>query len=156
MSTVRLTCRYRFEAAHRLVVDEWSAAQNWDVYGKCSREGGHGHNYEIDVTVEGEPDPVTGLLVERAWIDRLVRERIVDRCDHRSLNDVLPGIVTTGENLAIEYFRWLEDAFDGRARLVRVRVYETARNVFDACALPSSSLGDSDGPAAVRDPHPAR
>lgn len=157
MTRLRLTRRYRFEAAHRLVVDDWTPEQNWDVYGKCSREGGHGHNYEIDVTVEGAPDPVTGLVIERAFMDRVVRERVVDRCDHRNLNDVLPGIVTTGENLAVEYFRWLEDAFQGRARLVRVRVYETARNVFDAVALPSSSSpGDRHGHAAVGDPHPAR
>ena len=156
MIRMRLTRRYRFEAAHRLVVDGWSAERNWEVYGKCSREGGHGHNYEIDVTVEGEPDPVTGLLIERAHMDRIVNERVVDRCDHRSLNDVLPGIVTTGENLAVEYFRWLEDAFDGRARLARVRVFETERNVFDAVALPTPSRGEPHGPAAERDPHPAR
>ena len=134
--TVRLTQRYRFEAAHRLVVPDWTPERNWEVFGKCSREGGHGHNYEVDVTVEGTPDPVTGLVAIRAEMDRVVNERVVDRCDHRDLNDVVRDHVTTGENLALVYFRWLEDAFSGPARLVRVRVFETERNVFDAVAAP--------------------
>lgn len=138
MRTVRLTRRYRFEAAHRLVVADYTPEQNWEIYGKCSREGGHGHNYEIDVTVEGTPDPVTGLVIEREAMDRIVEERVVDRCDHRDLNDVVPDVVTTGENLALVYHRWLEDAFTGPARLVRVRVHETARNVFEAVSAPPS------------------
>ncbi|HKK72420.1 MAG TPA: 6-carboxytetrahydropterin synthase [Candidatus Krumholzibacteria bacterium] len=138
MRTVRLTRRYRFEAAHRLVVSGYTPEQNWEIYGKCSREGGHGHNYEIDVTVAGVPDPVTGLVIERERMDRIVEERVVDRCDHRDLNDVIPDVVTTGENLAVVYHQWLEDAFTGPARLVRVRVHETARNVFDAVSLPPS------------------
>ena len=129
---VRLTRRYRFEAAHRLVVEDWSAEQNWKVFGKCSREGGHGHNYEFEVTVEGEPDPRTGLVVVREEMDRRVRETVVDRCDHRDLNRVITDRVTTGENIARVFFDWLQPLFDEQARLVRVRVFETERNVFDA------------------------
>jgi 6-pyruvoyltetrahydropterin/6-carboxytetrahydropterin synthase len=131
---LQLTRVYRFEAAHRLVVPTLSAEENWEIFGKCSREGGHGHNYEVEVTLEGVPDPVSGLIAVRQEMDQEVRRRMVDRCDHRDLNRVLPDVVTTGENLAREFFRWLEPAFNGATRLVRVRVFETARNVFDATA----------------------
>ena len=134
MSRVSLTRVVRFEAAHRLLVEAWDADRNWAVFGKCSREGGHGHNYEVEFTIEGTPDPVTGLLIEREALDRELRERVVDRCDHRDLNRVLPGVVTTGENLARVFFEWVEPAFEGPVRLQRVRVFETPRNVFDAVA----------------------
>lgn len=132
---VRLTRRYRFEAAHRLFAPTLSAAENWEIFGKCSREGGHGHNYEFEVTLEGVPDPRTGLVFEREAFDHEVRTRVVDRCDHRNLDDVITDRVTTGENIARVFFDWLEPVFRGTARLVRVRVYETPRNVFDATAL---------------------
>jgi 6-pyruvoyltetrahydropterin/6-carboxytetrahydropterin synthase len=131
-TVVRLTRRYRFEAAHRLYAPSLGAEENWAIFGKCSREGGHGHNYEFEVTFEGEPDPRTGLVVIREDVDREVRARILDRCDHRDLNDVITDRVTTGENIARVFFAWLEPAFPTGARLVRVRVFETARNVFDA------------------------
>ena len=128
---VRLGRRYRFEAAHRLVASSLSDEENWRIYGKCSRPGGHGHNYEVDVCLEGEIDPVTGLLVRRDELDAIVREKLVDRCDHRNLNDLIDE-VTTGENLARIFFDWLDPALRPLATLRRVRVYETARNVFDA------------------------
>ena len=135
---VRITRRYRFEAAHRLFAPSLSEQENWEIFGKCSREGGHGHNYEFEVTLVGVPDAQTGLVAQREVMDDEVRARVIDRCDHRDLDDVITDRVTTGENIAGVFFEWLEPAFTGSARLFRVRVYETARNVFDATAARSS------------------
>ena len=126
---VRVGRWYRFEAAHRLVSSRLSEEENRRVYGKCANPGGHGHNYEILVVLEGEPDPVSGLLFDRSEVDARVRTHLIDRVDHRNLNDLVEG-VPTGENLALVFRRWLQPAFAAGPRLVRVEVLETARNRF--------------------------
>jgi 6-pyruvoyltetrahydropterin/6-carboxytetrahydropterin synthase len=139
MSRVSITRRVRFEASHRLRSAVLDDAANQATYGKCSREEGHGHNYEVEVTVEGQPDPCSGLIVVRDELDRVVAEHLVDRCDHRNLDLVIgPGNVSTGENLARIFFDWLEPHIPAPARLSRVRVYETPRNIFDAFAAEGS------------------
>ncbi len=130
---MRLTRVVRFEAAHRLVSDQLSDAENERIYGKCCRPGGHGHNYEVEVTLTGEPDPVSGFLMPREEMDARIERALVSRVDHRNLNDVVDE-VTTGENLAIVFERWLTAEFPGandNVRLHAVRVYETARNQFE-------------------------
>lgn len=127
----RLTRRVRFEAAHRLISDQLSQPENEATYGKCCREGGHGHNYEVEVTVEGEPDITTGMVMPRHVLDDILEARLVQRCDHRNLNDVVDEI-TTGENLARIFFEWVESYISEPVQLTRVRVFETPRNVFDA------------------------
>ena len=137
MSRVSVTRRVRFEAAHRLWSTQLDDAANEATYGKCSREGGHGHNYEVEVTVEGEPDPRSGLVVVRADLDAAIDEHLLRRCDHRDLDRVIGAdTVSTGENLARIFFDWLAPHVP--ARLTRVRVYETPRNIFDAFALEGS------------------
>ncbi len=126
---MRVGRSYRFEAAHRLVSKSLSDAENERVYGKCAREGGHGHNYEIVVIFEGEPDAETGWVFDRAAADALVEEHLLSRVDHRNLNDVVEE-VTTGENLAVIFHRWLSSAFDGSASIASVEVIETPRNRF--------------------------
>lgn len=139
MSRVAVTRRVRFEAAHRLWSTRLDDAGNEATYGKCSREGGHGHNYEVEVTVAGEPDPRSGLVVIRPELDAVIAEHLVDRCDHRDLDRVIgPDTVSTGENLARIFFDWLEPHVPSPARLTRVRVYETPRNIFDAFAREGS------------------
>jgi 6-pyruvoyltetrahydropterin/6-carboxytetrahydropterin synthase len=139
MSMVFVTRRVRFEAAHRLRSAALDDAANEATYGKCAREAGHGHNYEVEITVAGEPDPRSGLVVVRDELDAVVSEHLVDRCDHRDLDLVIgPGIVSTGENLARIFFDWLEPHVPAPARLSRLRVYETPRNIFDAFALEGS------------------
>ncbi len=135
MSTVRLTRRVRFEAAHRLWSPQLDDAANRQVYGKCARDGGHGHNYEVEATLEGPVDERSGLLIVRADLDRILDEYLVSRCDHRNLDEVIgPGVVSTGENLARIFFEWVEPQIPAPARLARLRVYETPRNVFEASA----------------------
>lgn len=127
---IRLTRRVRFEAAHRLVSEQLSDEENLAIYGKCARPGGHGHNYEVDVVLEGEPDPESGMLMPRHEMDERLKRALVDRVDHRDLNRVV-DVVTTGENLALVFRSWLAPEFTGRARLVGVVVHETARNRFE-------------------------
>lgn len=129
---IEVTRIYRFEAAHRLVTPALSEAENERIYGKCCREGGHGHNYEVEVTVRGEVDPRTGFLLPREEMDRRVHQALIDRVDHRNLNDLVePRDVTTGENLATLFWSWLAPQFPDRPALMRVRVLETARNRFE-------------------------
>ena len=120
---------YRFEAAHRLVASQLSDEENWIVYGKCSREGGHGHNYEVLVIFEGEPDPETGWVIDPRLADQTVEEHLLRRVDHRNLNEVVDE-VTTGENLARVFHRWLKLAFDTDAVVASVELVETPRNRF--------------------------
>jgi 6-pyruvoyltetrahydropterin/6-carboxytetrahydropterin synthase len=130
---VKLTRRYRFSASHRLDTPALSAEQNSKLYGKCNNPYGHGHDYVLDVTVEGSPDE-SGQIVGRETLDTLVKERVLARFDHRNLNtDIaeLTGVVATTENLAVTIEKTLADGWPLRARLDRVRISETERNIFE-------------------------
>jgi 6-pyruvoyltetrahydropterin/6-carboxytetrahydropterin synthase len=130
---VKLTRRYQFSASHRLDTPALSEEQNRSLYGKCNNPFGHGHNYVLDVTVTGEPDE-SGQIVGREALDALVRERILARFDHHNLNtDIaeLSGIVPTTENLAVAIEKALDDPWPLRAKLDRVRISETERNIFE-------------------------
>jgi len=132
---IAVTRRYRFPAAHVLRSDRFSEAENQRIYGKCANPGGHGHDYGLEVTVTGPLDPETGAIVPIAQLDALVRERIVDRLDHRLLNEDpwFQEAVPTAENIALAVRRELSDALAGRgtARVLRVRLQETRRNAFE-------------------------
>jgi len=130
---MRLTRRYRFAASHRLDVPAFSVEENRRLFGKCNNPHGHGHDYVLDVTVEGPPDH-TGQIVNRETLDTLVRERILQRLDHRNLNkDVaeLAGIVPTTENLAVLIRGALSVDWPLASRLKKIRVSETDRNMFE-------------------------
>lgn len=132
---IAVTRRYRFPAAHVLRSPALSDAENERVYGKCANPNGHGHDYGLEVTVTGAPDPETGRVVDPAALDDVVRERVLERLGHRMLNE-LPAFaeaVPTAENIARVVHGELSDAIARatRARLLRVRVVETRRNRFD-------------------------
>jgi len=130
---VKLTRRYRFAASHRLDVPALGAEENRRLFGKCNNPYGHGHDYILDVTVEGQPDEF-GQIVSREAMDSLVRERILQRLDHKNLNmDVaeLARRVPTTENLAQTIREMLETGWPLQARLAKVRVAETDRNIFE-------------------------
>ena len=130
---MKLTRRYRFAASHRLDVPSLSPEENRRLFGKCNNPYGHGHDYVVDVTVEGRPDE-SGQVVNRAALDQLVRERILDQLDHKNLNcDVaeLRGFVPTTENLAEALRRALSREWPLTARLSGVRISETDRNTFE-------------------------
>ena len=128
-----LTRRYHFSASHRLHSDAYSDEQNREVYGKCNNPYGHGHDYVLDVTVAGTPDE-SGQIVGREALDQLVRERVLGRFDHHNLNtDIaeLAGVVPTTESLAVTIEKALASNWPLRARLDRVRISETERNIFE-------------------------
>jgi 6-pyruvoyltetrahydropterin/6-carboxytetrahydropterin synthase len=130
---MKLTRRYRFAASHRLDVPTLSPEENRRLFGKCNNPYGHGHDYVVDVTVEGPPDEA-GQIVNRAALDELVRERILSQVDHRNLNcDVaeLRGVVPTTENLAEALTQALAREWPLAPRLAGVRISETDRNTFE-------------------------
>jgi 6-pyruvoyltetrahydropterin/6-carboxytetrahydropterin synthase len=130
---MRLTSRYRFAASHRLNTDALSPRENARLYGKCNNPHGHGHDYVLDVTVDGAPDE-SGQIVHRGALDALVEGQVLARVDHRDLNSDVPelaGQVTTTENLARAVETMLKARWTLPARLVRVRIAETARNTFE-------------------------
>lgn len=130
---MRLTSRYRFSASHRLDTPALSLEENRRLYGKCNNPHGHGHDYVLEITVDGPVDQ-DGQVVNREAMDTLVRERVLARLDHKNLNVDIPelaGSVTTTENLATLVHGALADAWTLPARLARVRIAETARNSFE-------------------------
>ena len=131
MPRVRLTKRVQFPAAHRLHNPALSDDENARLYGKCANPGGHGHNYALEVTVEGETDPRTGMVVNFAQLSEVIRAEVLERFDHRNLNtevEPMRGQVPTAENIAVAIWGLLEKRV-APARLVEVRVAETDTNI---------------------------
>jgi 6-pyruvoyltetrahydropterin/6-carboxytetrahydropterin synthase len=129
-STVELTRVYHFSAAHCLANPRLSPTDNTDLYGPCARP--HGHNYYLEVTVAGVPDPQTGMAVDLEEVDRTVARSILDHVDHHQLEDAPPltGVITTGEGLVRAFWDTLAAALPA-GRLRRVTVEETAKNRFE-------------------------
>jgi 6-pyruvoyltetrahydropterin/6-carboxytetrahydropterin synthase len=125
-----ITRRAEFSASHRCYNSELSEEQNHDLYGERSSSHGHGHNYVVEVTLEGEPDAVTGMVVDLKLLKEILNERVVDAMDHRHLNHEVPPfdeVIPTVENVAVEIWRRLEPALRFKhARLQNVRLYETS------------------------------
>ena len=131
MPTVRVTRRVHFSAAHRLHNPAFSDEENRRIFGLCNSPNWHGHNYELDVTVAGEPDPDTGFVVDLAELKRVIESRVVDALDHRNLNlDVpfLAGLMTSTETLAVAVWKQLEGQIPGKGRLHEIMLRETPNN----------------------------
>ena len=119
-----------FNAAHRLRVDDWSEERNRAQFGKCCSPNYHGHNYDLEVKVTGEVDPVTGMVIDLKLLKDLIEEHIEERFDHKNLNlDVedFKDIQPSAENMAIVIYNILKEKLDPRFDL-HVRLYETVRN----------------------------
>ncbi len=132
---ITLTRTYEFAASHRLHSLALSDLENLELFGKCNNPAGHGHNYVLEVSVTGDPDTSTGMLVNLEELDKVIEERVVDRYDHKNLNVDLPELVgktTTSEVVAVEIFRLLQGHLP--VKLQRVRLHETARNMFEVSA----------------------
>ena len=127
---VELTRRATFSASHYYWNDAWSAEKNAQVFGRCANRNGHGHNYILEVTVAGTPDPVTGFVVDLKWLKDVIEREVLAAYDHRHLNLEVPefkSAIPTTENIAIAAWRRLEPSLAElkSTRLRRVRVYET-------------------------------
>lgn len=131
MAQVYVTRVERFNAAHKLWVDDWSEEKNFEIFGKCSNKNWHGHNYRLEVTVKGSPDPVTGFVVDAKKLGSLVKRAITDKLDHMNLNldvDMLKGMQPTSENLAIVIWKELKKHI-ANCELYSIKLYET-ENIF--------------------------
>jgi 6-pyruvoyltetrahydropterin/6-carboxytetrahydropterin synthase len=129
---MQVTSRFRFSAAHKLDAASMTPDENRALYGKCNNPFGHGHDYVLDVTVEGPLD-AAGQVVNREQLDRLVRGAVIEKLDHKYLNEDVAEfrtLVPTTENLLTVIREDLGRAWTLAARLVRIRIIETARNTF--------------------------
>ncbi len=130
---VYLSRRYRFAATHRLYADELSELKNQEIFGKCANPNGHGHNYQVYVTVAGQIDPVTGMSVDLGKLDAVVQRKVISIYDHRHLNlDVEDYLdeVPTAENIVRRIWERLDGKIPG-AKLHKVRLVETRDNAFE-------------------------
>jgi 6-pyruvoyltetrahydropterin/6-carboxytetrahydropterin synthase len=129
---VFLTRRERFNAAHRLFKPEWTNEQNFEVFGKCSNPNWHGHNYELFITIKGEPNPETGFVINLKQLSKIVRTKITEQADHKNLNLEVPfmkGRIPTSENIAIAIWEEIEeDIIKLNCNLHSVKVVETENN----------------------------
>jgi 6-pyruvoyltetrahydropterin/6-carboxytetrahydropterin synthase len=125
-----ITRRAEFSASHRCYNPELSDQENRDLYGERESSHGHGHNYVVEVTLEGEPDAVTGMVVDLKVLKEILNEQVVDVMDHRHLNHEVPPfdkVTPTVENVAREIWRRLQPNLQfANARLHKVRLFETA------------------------------
>jgi 6-pyruvoyltetrahydropterin/6-carboxytetrahydropterin synthase len=124
-----LTRRISFAAAHRYRVPTWSDERNAEVFGLCARPNYHGHTYVCDVTVRGELERTTGMVVDLATLDRVLKTEVVDRFDHRNINLDVPDfadgrLVPTGENLARFIFEHVQQSLGDAATVTEVTIAE--------------------------------
>lgn len=136
---MKLTRRYRFSASHRLHSHQLSEERNQETYGKCNNPYGHGHNYILEVTVAGPIESETGQVMNLSRLDEYVRREVVLPYDHRNMNEDLPdyrNVVPTTENVALNiaerlHAGWNESFAGETARLERIKIFETPRNIFE-------------------------
>ena len=125
-----LTKQVSFSAAHRLFNPEYSFEKNDEIYDKCNNFYGHGHNYILEVTVAGIPNPNTGYVIDLKKLKKILNEEIIEKVDHKHLNfdvDFLKGIIPTVENLAVIFWKILENKItDGK--LYKIKLYETPQS----------------------------
>ena len=132
MKTVQVIRRERFNAAHRLFNPNWSDEKNEQIFGKCANKNWHGHNYTLFVNVEGTVDPDTGYVIDLKVLSDIIKNRIVEKMDHKNLNlevDFMKDTITTAENIAIKIYEELESDIQATGNnLYSVKLYETENN----------------------------
>lgn len=130
---VYVTRRETFAASHRLYNPAFSNEKNEEVFDKCSNPNGHGHNYELEVTVAGGVDPDTGYVIDLKELKKIIRDAVISQVDHKHLNHDVPflkGVIPTAENIAIQIWNVLRPRISG-GTLHSVRLRETENNVVE-------------------------
>jgi 6-pyruvoyltetrahydropterin/6-carboxytetrahydropterin synthase len=130
MPRVTVTRRLRFNAAHRVHNPALSDQENAAIFGKCNNPNWHGHNYTLDVSVEGDIDERTGYVLDLAALKLLVEREVVDKVDHRNFNldvDFMKSVIPTSENIIVAFWGLLVDRVKP-ARLARLVLWETENN----------------------------
>ncbi|HWZ53412.1 MAG TPA: 6-carboxytetrahydropterin synthase [Candidatus Acidoferrales bacterium] len=141
---IRITRKVEFSAAHFYQNPKFSAEENKRVFGKCSNTHGHGHNYILEVTIAGEPDPETGMVLDLKELKDILEREVVERMDHRHLNYEVPelkGKIPTCENVAAVIWQLLEPKIR-QGKLDRVRLYES-EDLFADCTADGSAGRES-------------
>ncbi len=119
-----------FNAAHRLHNPNLSEDENERIYGKCNNEYYHGHNYELEVGVKGENDPVTGYVIDMKILSNLIKTHVLEPFDHKNLNEQVEDfktLIPTAENIAVVIYNRLRPHIDSSKELI-ITLYETPRN----------------------------
>lgn len=129
---VHITRKEHFSAAHKLWREEWTVEKNAAVFGKCSNPNWHGHNYNLYVTVKGNPNPETGFVVDLKLLSQLIKEHVLDQLDHKNINlDVafMAGKMASTEILTVEIWNQLEPKIAALGcKLHAVKLFETENN----------------------------
>ncbi|WP_102027426.1 6-carboxytetrahydropterin synthase [Salirhabdus sp. Marseille-P4669] len=128
---VSLTRKYHFSAAHRLHSNELTQQENVDLFGKCNNPYGHGHNYYLDITIKGDPDPSTGMVVDLGSLDQIVESVVIKKMDHKHLNldvEEFKELNPTSEVVAKVIFEMLAPKIPN---LYKVGLWETEKNYFE-------------------------
>ena len=127
---VTVSRKAHFNAAHRLYVKSWNEKKNESVFGKCSNEYYHGHNYELIVNVTGNVDPVTGMVMDLKDLKDLIKSEVEDAFDHKNLNIQVPefaDLIPSAENIAVVIYNKLAPHLD-KEKTLEIILYETPRN----------------------------
>ena len=130
MPRVTVTRRLRFNAAHRVFNPTFSDEKNEATFGKCNNPNWHGHNYDLEISVEGEIDPETGYVFDLSNLKAVVEREIISKVDHKNFNLDVPfmqGIIPTAENIVVQFWKILEPAVKP-AKLTRIFMRETENN----------------------------
>ena len=137
---VYVTRKTHFSASHRLYNPNFSDEQNEAIFDKCNNLNGHGHNYTVEVTVKGLPDPQTGYVIDLKELARLMEREVISKVDHKHLNldvDFLQGIIPTAENLAVAFWGLLQPHISS-GELYSIKVYESENNFVEYMGEPVS------------------
>ena len=127
---VYITRIEHFNAAHKLFNPAWTREKNEEMFGKCANENWHGHNFELHVTLKGNPDPDTGFVYDVKRLSIIVKEHVIDKLDHKNLNEDVPfmkGKLCSIENLVLAIWEQLEPNLPDNIQLHSLKLYETPR-----------------------------
>jgi len=129
---VYLTRRERFNSAHRLFNPDFSEEKNYEFYGKCANPNWHGHNYELFVTIKGEVDQATGVVMNLKDLSQIIKSKVIEKLDHKNLNievDFLQNKIVSTENIVISIWDELEtEILQYNAQLHKIQLVETENN----------------------------
>lgn len=129
---IYISRKVEFCASHRLYNPQFSDEKNDAIYGRCNNVNGHGHNYVLEVTLQGNVAPDTGMLMDLKALKTLLEDEIIDKVDHKNLNvdvDFLQGIIPTAENIVASFWKILEDKLPSNCRLFEMKLWESDNNM---------------------------
>ncbi len=127
---VYITRTEHFNAAHKLFNPNWSREKNEEVFGKCANENWHGHNFELHVTIKGQPDPDTGFVYDVKKLSTIINTHVIEKLDHKNLNldvDFMAGKMCSIENLVIAIWNQLAPHMPAGVQLHSLKLWETQK-----------------------------